>query len=399
VNSSFIITENTELKEKFLQLLKLLKSNGAYFDEDLRVFYEDNNLSIRSVGIKNQLKRYIEVPLELMPCIDEYEFSIKDDNLICTTICQTNETKTQIMMLMIDIFNLTSKISFQKQTSIFFNLKRHKDFVEYLLYSNGREKINRFLIFLKNDEYEKILIESFLGAREFNLKNQKDSALPSKRVILPIMDYLNHNIMAKGFEIDKQNNSMFVEALSTKESTQLFVCYNLYDALETLIIYGFSDTSTPLLFSIPMEISIGSGITIEIINIGFRRLEKNQVSENLLPIKDIIPDIQKITDNKIVLSKLAIPNIQFPLALKKVLHLMLNKLNIERTNEVRLPIIKAIEKQIVNQNLNYYNKLQEKLPEVLEDNEVSTYVKEQLQILTEHNIKHLKNYGLWFDNR
>lgn len=140
MNASSIITENTELKEKFLQLLKLLKSNGAYFDEDLRIFYTENNLSIHSAGIKDHLKKYIEIPLELMPCIDEYKFSIKDDKLICTPICQTHTTKTQIMILMIEIFNLTSKISFQKQTNIFFNLRNHKKFMELLLYSTRKKR-------------------------------------------------------------------------------------------------------------------------------------------------------------------------------------------------------------------------------------------------------------------
>lgn len=148
-----------------------------------------------------------------------------------------------------------------------------------------------------------------------------------------------------------------------------------------------------------MQIMIENGITIEIKNVGFRKIDKSQVSESLVPIKDIIPAIEKVTDKMVVLSKLAIPNIEFPLALRKVLHLMLHELNIELTNEVRLPIIKEIEKQIINQNLNYYSKLQENLPEILKDNEVSTYIKEQLQILTEFNIRHLKTYGSWFDNK
>lgn len=212
---------------------------------------------------------------------------------------------------------------------------------------------------------------------------------------MPVLDYVNHKVTTNGFQINEEKKSVYLQTREDQNFKELFVCYNYYDALETLIYYGFCDTSSPVLFSIPMQIPLSNGVTLQINNIGFRKLSQNDVSKILLPIKDLIPKIEK-KDDKLTISKLTIPNKHLPLALRHILHLVLHELKIDFSDTVRLPIIQDIEKFIIKTNIIYYQQLEEMLPMIQKDKQISFYVKNQLKNLIKNNLKHLKEYGSWF---
>ncbi len=388
--------KNIEIQNKLSTLISLLSSNNAYFNENLNLKFIDKEFSIYAKKGHANLKKYIEIPIDLLPCIDDYEFELEEEQIVCKVKNKSITLQNDIMMIMVDIYNLSHKVSFHKQSNLFYNLKNHLEFLKLLTHSRKNEKIDKCLELLKNRQYSKLLMETFLSSRTFSYK--KDNNQNSKQLILPVLDFLNHKITKKGFKIDKYKSTIAVETDKVESSSQLYVCYNYYDSLETLIYYGFSDISSPVLFSIPMKIPLSNGITIEIENFGFRKFSDEDVSKVLLPIKNLIPKIEKIDNKKIVVSKLAIPNKYLPLALRHVIHLILHELQIDSSAEVRLPILQAIEKYIIEENIRYYENLNQKTISIINDTEVSSYIKNQLKTLISSNIMFLKKYGSWFNN-
>ena len=387
-----IITQNIQVKQKLSTLIEILISNNAIFDNNLEIHYDNNGLSIHCANDALCVKKRITIPTTIMPCINDYEFGIKDNKLTCKTKSSANAIHDKIMFLMIDIFNLTDKISTQKNSNIFYNLKNHRNFLSLLVSPIKNKEIDYYLNLLDKGKLKTLILQTFINTRKFNLQD-KGTFQP---VILPFLDYFNHKVTTKGFQYIKNKKSIYVEtSIANKRETQQYVSYNYFDALETLIYYGFTDTSTPLLFSIPMTIVLNNTFILEIKNTNFRILKNEKISKNLLLIKEIIPNIKK-DDNKITISKLVIPSVQLPYALRKILHLVLNEIAIETSQEIRLSMIKAIEKQLIENNLTYFVNLKAKLNEIMQYDDISTYIKEQLHTLVQHNIRHLKNYGYWF---
>ncbi|MDD2791004.1 MAG: hypothetical protein PHU40_10115 [Sulfurimonas sp.] len=392
VDASFVETNNIPLKEKLSRLAALLLSNSAYIDKDLHIHCDDEGLSIHTSSDDLRSKKTIEIPNDLMPRVDEYTFEIKNDMLLCSANnTQTNPLQKEIMCLMIDIYNLTSKISFHKASNIFYNLKADREFLELLLLPIQSKKIEKYVKYLDDEQYETLLIESFLGSREFNLEGDESS----RYVLLPLLDYLNHKVLGSGFFLSQ--NSIYVQNAPTKESSELFVSYSYYDALETLLYYGFSDVASPLYFSLPMKIVLKNNIILEIQNAGFRKMENEYIPQTLAHLSEIIPLITKVNTTKVVISKLLIPNIQLPFALRKFLHLVLNELGIENKQETRLIFIKEIEKEMIFYNMAHYKKLEELLESMREDTKITPFAYKQLNTLIKHNLNHLNNYGKWFE--
>lgn len=390
IPSSFVITNNLALREKLTKLIDILLLNGSHIDKDIKVYYDNEGLSIHSISKDFSFKKNIEIPTKLLPILSEYDFYIDDDMLICKAKkSQKNTLQKELMFLMVDVYNLTSKISFHKESNIFYNLKNHIEFLELLLLPIQTPKIKKYLSYLDSTQYETLLIESFFATRVYSLQSKNSS----KNTLLPLLDYLNHKVLGKGFQENK--NSIYVENAPTNDSTELFVSYNYYDALETLTYYGFVDISSPLYFSIPMKILLNNGITLEIQNIGFKKLENEDAPEGLSHLKDIIPLITKKNDKSISISKLLIPNIQLPFALRKFLHLVLNELGIEQNEALKSTLIEEIEKKMLLTNIVHYEKLAKMLSSIKADTQISDFTYNQLKTLIEHNLEHLNNYGVW----
>lgn len=389
-----IITQNILVKQKLSTLVEMLLSNGALIDKNLQIHYDTDGLSIHCVDDALHVKKRIEIPNKIIPRLNNFHFDIKAENLTCTPKMPMNPLDEKIMSLMIDIFNLTHKIATHKNSNIFYNLKDHRDFLSLLLSPLQSATIDNYLNLLDKGELTNLLLHTFLGTRKFNLEDN-DTLEP---VLIPLIDYLNHKVTTQGYQSDKNKMSTYVEtSLTHEKETQLFVSYNYFDALEALIYYGFADTSTPLLFSIPMTITINDTLTLEIKNTNFRKFTNEKISEILLPIKEIIPNIKK-EDTKITISKLVIPSVQLPYALRQILHLVLNEIGIENSQDIRLSMIERIEKQLIANNLTHFINLQSKLNVIIQEDTLNSYTKEQLHTLIQHNIKHLKDYGRWFKN-
>ena len=398
MNIPKIISTDNKITNLLKDILNILLEHGAMFDAQLQIHYNENGLSLHSVGIVNHLKRYLDIPTSLMPCIDNYSFSIEGEKLLCKSIDEKDEIREKLMYLMVDIYNQTDKIPFQKVSSPFYNLKENREFLNLLLISKqNNQKTEAYIKNIDEEDYDKLLIDTFLGTRIFNLKSTNGDLT----ILMPMIDYFNHSFNAKGYQRVTENDrdALYVESTPKENSSEPYVKYNNYDSLDTLLYYGFVDATSPFLFSIELTIALEDGRKIDVTTTNLSI--KKELPKALAPLRAVLPVIMQKDEKSVKVSRVAIPNKLYPVSLRKSIRVILSVINKEKElseAQIKKQVI-LIEKEIIKQNLQHYVTLQENLQPILEDNSVSDYIKEQLELLIKHNIKHIKNYGKWFTMR
>jgi len=393
-----IISTDNKITNLLAELLDILLQHGASFDAQLQIHYDENGLSLHSVGIVNHLKKYLDIPTSLMLSIENYSFSIEDEKLLCKSRDEKDAIREKLMYLMVDIYNQTDKIPFQKVSSLFYNLKENREFLNLLLVpKENNKKTEAYLKNIDEEDYDKLLIDTFLGTRTFHLKNTKGHL----SILMPMIDYFNHSSYAKGYQrvTTTDRDTLYVESTPKENSSELYVKYNNYDSLDTFLYYGFVDTTSPFLFSTAVTIALEDGREIEITTANVSI--KKELPKALAPLRAVLPAVIGKDKNSVKVSRVAIPNKLYPASLRKSIRVILSVINKDKTlteAEIKKQVL-FIEKEIIKKNLQYYVTLQENLQPILEDNSVSDYIKEQLELLIKHNIKHIKNYGKWFTMR
>jgi hypothetical protein len=205
------------------------------------------------------------------------------------------------------------------------------------------------------------IIKSFFGSRVCNYENQHGV---NKEVLMPIIDCINHHYSSPGFGKIKSENiercGMFIyNSKPIPSSNECFVSYNTdNDALGLYLAYGFVDTTTVLVRSIPLQIDIaGLG------RINIRREVAPQISPDKIPpeAKDLIyyfPHIKRINTNTLELSHLIIPPENAPFALRRILAILIRILAPAADNNHLSNLVYQAEAQVLQQNNNFYTQLE-----------------------------------------
>jgi len=244
---------------------------------------------------------------------------------------------------------------------------------------------------------DKLLIESFFGARTFGYKNEElkrqglKTVNQSERGLLSVIDFINHRFSSGHFK--HSGNGVCVEAPANQgESDELFVHYNYFDPLGTLLIYGFVDLSSPYLFSVPIKLSLLDGRTLNVL--GTNPFGNNTVSDSGKHFLKYLPTITKVK-NEIVLDSLTIPELSNIDLLRNVLTTVVKSLASDKalTDTALLSEVYALEKQLLQLNLKYWHQLevlfkqQENVPEI---------AYQQLESLIVFSKKHISQYANHF---
>lgn len=156
-----ISTDNPDLKNKLVSLVALVQSHGAFLDKNLHIIHSGTQLSVHINNYDSDFKKLIEIPISLMPEINDYEFTLKNEKIVCKPKRGIDTLQSNIMQLMIEIYNETDKIREHKNSNLFYNLKNHKEFLKYLLHVEKSDKVKKYLELLDENKIEELLLESF----------------------------------------------------------------------------------------------------------------------------------------------------------------------------------------------------------------------------------------------
>ncbi|ATC93399.1 tetratricopeptide repeat protein [Pseudoalteromonas tunicata] len=386
-----VIGSNKKLVKLINRLFENNIEHGASFHPRLRVFEENNNLSIKVFSNNQSNERLLDIPLKCMPLLNDYEISLTDDDLLVTKPKSNmlNPSAQETMQLMVEIYNESQKIKAWKACCPFFTLQSNPSLLDKLV--SGKEfnqKVQNFNILSKNNELNILAIESFFGSRTFSYEQKALSALgivserPIELGLLSIIDFLNHKVKTNYYNLNQ--TSLSVSGQPDLNNAELFVHYNNYDPFLTYLIYGFIDTQAPWFFSVPITVQTSDNTSLFILGNSTTQSTDN-ISENGDYLADFAPDIVTLEQNKFQIDKMVIPAVDNSVLLTETLKMILMSIDKDNSylNDTKLMNeVSHLEKQIILKNYHYW--LEVKKLNTPENNDVSLLVNTALNHLTQY---------------
>lgn len=353
------------------KLVTKLVSQGAYFHPEILLEENDNNLSVKIAKQQLSFQEYMSIPLACMPLTGDYEYKI-DKNFQVTAKLKShavNPKASDIMALMLSLYNETDKLNTWRNNHPLLILFNYPSIAMKLI--SGKvfsSKIKRFSKIFEQRNYRELLWQTFLGAREFSFTREMLASVELKteqtveRGLLTTIDFLNHKSGATGYSYDRDKSAIAVTGLPDPESKELFVQYNISDPFTTYLIYGFIDKSTPWVFSISSELFTRDGASILVLN------DPVKQTRNLKPeakhLRNFLPGMMQSNGKNIVVSSLIIPELNNYRSLKEVLAFILIEHDVFGKYiepEVLRSEVSYLEKQLIENNIKYWQELSEEL--------------------------------------
>lgn len=334
-------------------LAQILEYSGAWFNKQSCVTATEHGAGVFATSDFPDLRSIMRVPVDLMPRLSDFSVSTEGDRFTSPKVIGSpSSEQTDIMAMMIDIYNQSGSLAAWREASPYFSLQEHAQVFDYLV--SGMFGLSPETVW----EHEGSLGGSFFTSRKFALMQDGSSALEhgavtgKTSVLLPMVDLFNHDMRASGYNCSKSSGreNLRVFARPDPDTKELFVRYNPMDAVGSYLNYGFVDASAPFMLSMRLEMA-------------FRDFKIN-VERSVAPavkvpsaFKDIplyMPMLAK-EDNTVSLSKLVIPGPNAPNALRRVIALVLSGLEVPQA-ELRAQIM-TFEAQVIEQNFAYWQKM------------------------------------------
>lgn len=353
-----VMEGSSEVITPMRHIYRLLVKNGAWFNPDLRVKADNGNLSLHGTR-GSQRASYVRVPVALMPLLNDFDITLNSDKLIVnpngTSLLPHHH---EIIEAMVEIYNVTDKIKHWRESFPFLAWK-DKGLLKYLLESRPENKrLHRYVEF-SNEENKEIIVDSFLGSRKFGVNSQYLKAIGGKSgtdgkfALLPLVDCLNHHLSAEGFNTPMVGKQPAMRTYHTPDSEtgELFVRYNLYDAVDTTLIYGFIDEASHWLGSVPTTLNVcGRSIIIKSMN----TLHQGVLPTEYDDIRSYMPGLQRDSERDASVTKLMFC-IHNPQSLRRVLRYLVYTLGIAYTELVARQQVAELEKQLIEKNLQWWH--------------------------------------------
>ncbi|HTO84315.1 MAG TPA: hypothetical protein VMQ73_18970 [Methylomirabilota bacterium] len=355
-----IVADNQAVERCLERILELARRGGAEFADALILRGINGSLSIE-LPPDSDAQALIKLPENILVPVGLFGFTLEGDDIAVRT-AEPGVTAEQRALLesMVELYNLTGKIAWYRQTSPVLFLGSQPDLAR--LIARGRdEPMRQGLERLATGGYaESIVLQRFIGSRWFRFREDGEEA--EKRVLMPILDLMNHHVQGSAFDkrSDGGGRYLCIERARSmpREVRECFVCYARYDAMEMLLAYNFVDETATFVRSVPMEINLPDVGVIKV-----QTSKKKGFNKNLPPqLQDIAAFLPKIIAKRadhLEVTFLSIPATVTPQVFRRVLNVLIGTLN--RTCMDRLDLILQAEEQVIAANRAYYRTVQEAL--------------------------------------
>ena len=388
-----IISENKNVADLTAKLIKRLLSMGAKFNPSLLFEEQGGNLSIHSSQKENQI--HLQVPIKCMPLLVDYDLSIAINGLIDLKVKEKvlNPAAIPVMELMIELFNATNKLKEWQLVFPFFVFKHFPDIINDLFrFRPQTRKLERFLNYYQHGNSDKLLIESFIGSREFTYLKQHLACTNihtennSEKGLLAIIDFLNHKVGDGSYVVNTQTKAMEIVGTPDKDSNELCVQYGILDPFLTYFIYGFVDTKAPFIYSGKCEIKLLSGDKLVVLSMSGAIKRSSSLPSEIDHLKNYLPPGIKKQGNIIIVSDLLFPQAEelslFKEVVKQIL-VMSGHIDIYKAKKQINDEVVHIINEIAKKNIQFWQNL------------IATFKKlnianEDLLLLARHSIHHFK---------
>ena len=365
-----IESDNKAVEKTLTRLTTLITDHGGWLDPALKMVCADHAISVKMAGPNVPGHTIIKMPpallvpaLEMRLRLKRKTFSIIPDKTILTPL------QIQVAELMIELYNLTNKAEFHKNESPWFAFRDAPELMDSLLHARTINKNppplqQQFMHGVRGTiPADEFLCMDFIMTRVISIARAPDNE--KVRHVMPIIDYLNHDYRASGFFTPEQPIARNTSPAKDEDylriknsqpsisSGDCYVSYGIYDALDTLLGYGFMDTEVPLVRSIPLQIPVrGAGDLI--VNAFSTGQHAAQVGKELADIAAYMPAVEQ-TNNGLTASHLLIGLSPGPQLLRRALHSLISTMMGRSASQPAITeLVSAAELFVIDRNVQFY---------------------------------------------
>lgn len=358
--------------EPMRDICRTLARHGAWFNPDLRLQADNGNLALYGTPGAARAS-YMRVPVALMPQLECFDIVAQGGKLAATP----NGTpllphQEGMMEAMLGLYNATDKLNLWRQSLPFLAWQDTPRVLEYLLAARPlNANLTRCHDQFKAGEHDKLLVDSFLNSRKFGVTEHHLKALgvtgsdTHRNALMPLVDCLNHRLSAEGYNTPLVGGKPAMRTFHEPdaETGELFVRYNLYDAVDTTLSYGFMDAACTWLSSVPVTLSV-SGQTLKVQ--GLPMMLRGPLPATFEDIREYMPALHRQGERQASVTKLMLCT-QNPYSLRRVLTYLVYELGIAHTDFVARQQVAALECQLIEQNRQWWQGLSELTAALSED--------------------------------
>lgn len=376
-----------------LLLIHLIK-HGAAFEKGLSFVEVEGNLSVISFSDVNRI--HMKLPLSCMPLLADYQFDVTDNNLLHVTTQQKllNPTAVPVMKLMVKLYNNTNKLVQWQNEYPFFVYDKHPELLKQLFdFRPQSKKLSRFYEYYSNNEYDKLLIESFIGSREFTYQERhlKAANIHSSNIaekgLLAVIDFLNHRVGDGGYVVNTQTSSMEIVGTPNSGTNELLVQYGLLDPFLSYFVYGFVDTDAPFIYSGKCEVNLLSGYKLVVLSMSGGIKRSTPLPNDVSHLSELLPPGIKLQGDMLIISDFIFPRQEQALLLKEVVEQIFRisglSANYNDYQQLSNEVAHVIN-QLLNVNIKFWGDLQHNVSSLKVENN-------NLLLLCQHTHKHLSS--------
>lgn len=387
-------------------ILNQLKQQGATLNDKLLFNGENDVLSLQLDRECLSEETLLIIPLTCMPLLADYklrlkssfELDVKKSNRVL------NPSAEKVMSLMVELYNKTDKLKVWNDCFPFITLKKQNQILKTLIsFRLQGEKLSSYWRMLESREYDKLLVESFLGSREFTYKKDAlasagiHTANDSEKGLLAIIDFLNHKMGDSTYQINRDTGCMEIHASNVDESGEVFVQYGFMDALQTYLTYGFVDVSAPILFSGKIQFRLKSGLNFVILGMAGGLQRTVPLPSEQQHLNQYLPPGIKRQDEHIVVNELVIPSGEQLSYLSESLSIIIKQCdvdNIYKDESILESEIQHIEQQVLTLNIQFWQQFAGLVERAIKsDSQFNNTTAQDLQTLIDTSITHCKSYA------
>lgn len=358
-----VMEGDARVLEPMRAICRTLASYGAWFNPDLRLYAEGGNLALYGTPGAPRAS-YLRVPLAMMPQLECFDVSSSGGKLVATP----NGTpllphQEEMMEAMLELYNATEKLSLWRESLPFLAWRHTPKVLDYLLAARPlNSHLTRCHEQFKAGEHDQLLVDSFLNSRKFGVAEHHLKALGVKgevshrNALMPLVDCLNHRLSAEGFNTPLVGGkpTMRTFHVPDAETGELFVRYNLYDAVDTTLSYGFMDAASPWLSSVPVTLIV-SGQTLKVQGLPMQL--RSPLPAAFEDIRTYMPALHRQGERQAAVTKLMLCT-ENPYSLKRVLTWLVYELGIAHTDFVARQQVAELERQLLDQNRQWWHELE-----------------------------------------
>jgi len=352
--SRFVGADPT-LKDALEDFEKLVVAAGGDIHPALRVHHERGSFSFHSDLDPGTEEKLISLPESALLPLKWIKIGLKGDDLVVQgTAPEFNSDKCPLLEGLMTILNLTQKIKTHRERFPWIVFGKDQALVKTLL--DGRpdltfsREIEDNLTAGLNEDW---VIQSFLMTR--TLEPERGS-----KFLMPFVDFGNHHFRAHPFgksEEKKGDPSVVVQnSKPNPTSTECFIRYGNFDAMDLYLSFGYPDSSAPFVRSIPVTLDFGNFGSIKINTIPTDEVQ-GPLPPGLQNLRFYFPKIIDYGPGFLNLSHMYIPGPNAPRALVRVLEALIKTLSPSIDVASLKRLVGESERKILEKNKAYYQAL------------------------------------------